>query len=196
MDYVAAMNVALAYHKLRDDWRDDRSLPSAAGASIIQSAYRRVEAAWPDKCAAIVQWLNEVHDFEARGLQQPDPPANATGRALGELFVYQKGDFWEDPLRAMGDGIGRFIYLMDAYDDLPQDVKRHRYNPLAGFSAQPDYEDFCRSALTLAVADAARAFELLPVVRDADILRNILYSGIWSKYAAIQKRREDGKKER
>ena len=96
----------------------------------------------------------------------------------------------------MGDGLGRFIYLMDAYDDLPQDVKRHRYNPLKSYSEQPDYEEFCRSALMLPVADAARAFELLPVVRDADIIRNTLYSGIWSKYAAIQKRREDGKKER
>ena len=53
-----------------------------------------------------------------------------------------------------------------------------------------------RNALVLAVADATREFELLPIERDADVLRNILYSGIWSKYALIRKKRDHGIEER
>ena len=43
--------------------------------------------------------------------------------------------------------------------------------------------------MTMMVADAADAFERLPVVTDSDIIRNVLYSGIWSKYALLQSKR-------
>jgi hypothetical protein len=47
------------------------------------------------------------------------------------------------------------------------------------------------------VAEATAAFEELPCVFDVDLLRNILYDGIWSKYRKIrqQKREEENKNE-
>ncbi|MBR1560315.1 MAG: hypothetical protein IJ646_08775 [Clostridia bacterium] len=195
MDYVADMNVALAYHKCLDNWLDDRSVLSLSEAKLLKSAYRKVSGLYPQKCAAIERWLDDIHVMERSGLQAIDPPVNATGRLLGELFVY-RDDVWADTLREVGDGLGRFIYLMDAWDDLPEDMKRKRYNPLKGYARRADYDAFCQSALMLSVADATRAFELLPIVRDADILRNILYSGVWSKYALIRNKRESGKKEK
>ena len=35
------------------------------------------------------------------------------------------------------------------------------------------------------------AFEQLPLVEDLSILRNILYSGVWTKYQAIQRKRAE-----
>lgn len=190
LDYVADMNVALAYHKCLDDWRDDKNVLSAGEARLLKRAYEGVAARSPDKCAAITQWLDEIHEIEAAGLQAVDPPVNATGRALGTLFAWRPEDYWAGELAALGDGLGRFIYLMDAYDDLPEDVRKNRYNPLKTLRARDDYEEFCRAALMMAVADAARAFEAMPIVRDADILRNILYSGIWTKYVMIRNKRK------
>jgi hypothetical protein len=83
---------------------------------------------------------------------------------------------------------------MDAYDDMPADLKRGRYNPLKAHASRTDYEDFCRDAMMMAVADATREFEMLPIVKDADILRNVLYSGLWSRYVQIQNKREGHKK--
>lgn len=193
MDYVADMNVALAYHKCLDNWMDDRSVPSAAEARLLRRAYRRVERAFPEKCRAITEWLDEIHAIEASGIEQIDPPVNGTGRMLGELFAYRE-DAWTPLLRAVGDGLGRFIYFMDAYEDLPEDLRRRRYNPLKAYHEQPDYEEMCRKALTMMVADATQAYEQLPIVLDADILQNILYSGVWSKYAYLQKKREPRRK--
>ena len=39
------------------------------------------------------------------------------------------------------------------------------------------------------VDESAAVFERLPVVRDADIMRNILYSGVWLRYNAEMARR-------
>ena len=189
MDYAADMNLALAYHKLRDNWLDDRSLPSAAEARMLRAAYKKVSAAFPGKCEAIECWLDEIHRLEKADSQQVDLPVNATGRMLGELFVYPRDALWAEQLRAVGDGLGRFIYFMDAYEDLEEDMRKSRYNPLRALHELPDYEEICRDALMMMAADAAQAFEALPILLDADIARNILYSGIWSKYAAIQKKR-------
>jgi hypothetical protein len=43
------------------------------------------------------------------------------------------------------------------------------------------------------IAECCRAFERLPIVENAGILRNILYSGIWTKFAAVYKRRKENK---
>ena len=196
LDYVADMNAALAYHKCMDDWLDDKNLAARAEAGLLKKAYKQVEARYPDKCAAIEVWLRQIHEIEAANEQSIDLPVNSTGRALGTLFVWRDGDMWSELLREIGDGLGRFIYLMDAYDDLPEDLRKGRYNPLKAWQGREDYEDMCRSAMTMAVADATRAFEMLPIVQDADILRNILYSGIWSKYVMIRNKRDSGKKER
>lgn len=196
MEYCADMNVALSYHKCLDNWRDDKNAVSAAEARLLKAAYDRVAAAWPEQCKAIEAWLDDIHRMEASGLEQIDPPVNATGRMLARLFQYKAGDVWSESLGVIGDGLGRFIYLMDAYDDLPRDIRHGQYNPLKPLRDRPDFEDFCRDAMLMAVADATREFELLPIVEDADVLRNILYSGIWSKYVLIRKKREPKIKEK
>lgn len=189
-EYVADMNIALAYHKCLDNWRDDKNLPSAAEAKLLRHAYEQVETLYPDKCRAIESWLDEIHRIEDQKLNQIDPPVNATGKMMGELFVYDAGDIWADSLRIIGDGLGRFIYMMDAYDDLPGDLRHHRYNPLSAYKDNEDFEDMCKSAMLMMVADCTQEFEKLPILLDADIIRNVLYSGLWSKYAMIQKKKE------
>ena len=183
--YCADMNIALAYHKCHDDWVDDHSLAGKAEMMLLRRAYAQVEKRYPQKCAAIEQTLHEIDTLERVGSLEPDAPANLTARMLGEIFVY-RNDHWAVPLRTIGEGLGRFIYLMDAYDDLPADIRRKRYNPLIRYHGQPDYESICRDGLTFVIAEATQAFELLPLVKDVDILRNILYSGIWMRYRQKQ----------
>lgn len=53
-------------------------------------------------------------------------------------------------------------------------------------SRQPGYEEEIRDIFELLLARCARSFERLPCVEDADLLRNILYSGVWLKYNCKQ----------
>ena len=189
MAYVADINVALAYHKLQDDWLDDRNPISAGEAALLRRAYKRVERERPGQCAAIETWLREIHALESAGKPEIDPPVNATGRMLAELFVWPDQDMWSEELRAIGDGLGRFVYFMDAYDDLSRDMRKGNYNPLKALRDREDYEQLCQTAMMMMIADATDAFERLPVVLDADIIRNVLYSGVWSRYAYLQNKR-------
>lgn len=185
MDYAVDLNVALAYHKCMDNWQDDRSLASAAAARALERAYRTARTRRPEKCLAIERWMEEIREFEGRGLEEIDPPMNMTGKMLGTLFQY-RDDYWAEQLYKMGDGLGRFIYFMDAYDDLESDVRHRKFNPLKAMMHQENFEEICKDGLTMMMADCADAFEQLPVVKDADLIRNILYSGVWAKYGYIQ----------
>lgn len=192
MEYAVDLNVALAYHKCADNWQDDKNPVFAAAMQALKGAYRKASERQPGKCRAILAWMDGIREIETSGREEIDPPMNLTGQMLGELFACRE-DFFSEDLRRMGDGLGRFIYFMDAYDDLEKDVRRKKYNPLKSIMRQQDFEEICKDALTMAMADCADAFERLPIVKDADLIRNILYSGVWAKYGYIQTQKAKSK---
>lgn len=193
MEYAVDLNVALAYHKCADNWQDDRNPAYAAAMRALKSAYQRASAHRPAQCRAIEEWMDGIRAIEQSGAEEIDPPMNLTGKMLGTLFQIDPEDFWADQLFQMGDGLGRFIYFMDAYDDLKKDVKHGKYNPLKPMMHQENFEQICREGLMMMMADCADAFERLPVVKDADLIRNILYSGVWAKYGYIQNKKAKSK---
>ncbi len=191
--YCADMNIALSYHKCMDNWQDDRSLLGRGEAALLAKSYERVKTLYPEKCRTIEECLAEISQLEKAGDESLDGAANLTAQMLGAIYRYKEHDYWAATLAQMGQGLGRFIYLMDAYDDLPGDLRKKRYNPLAAHHQREDYETFARECLTMLIAECTEAFETLPVVQDADLLRNILYNGCWLRYHALQKRRDKNK---
>ena len=65
------------------------------------------------------------------------------------------------------------------------------YNPLIQLmhccnNDQEKFDKSCRLMMTSMLSEAAKIFERLPILLHADIIRNVLYSGVWSKYEYIQ----------
>lgn len=183
--YAADMSILLFRDKCMDDWNDERKITRRAAAEMFRKSYRRIQAQYPQKCKAVQAQLDLLHQMEQQNESNPDLPAGCFGTLLGELFVW-KEDEWADNLRQVGFYLGKFIYLLDAYDDLARDEKKGAYNPLRSLSRQPGYEEEMRDIFELLLARCARSFERLPCVEDADLLRNILYSGVWLKYNCKQ----------
>lgn len=118
-----------------------------------------------------------------------ETPANAFGGLMADLFTV-KEDRWTPVLRQFGRSLGKLIYFMDAACDLEADRKKNQYNPLALLGIQSG-ADF-RPQLTLLAGDAAEAFECLPIVQDAALLQNILYSGVWTRFDAAFAAKQEG----
>lgn len=180
-EYGADMNVALAYYNCMDDWFDDHNLLSLAKAKILKGETDTLAGEYPRQICAIKDCLHDLSEVEKNRSINPDDGANIFGRLMGELFVRTE-DRWSEHLRSLGMNLGRFIYLMDACLDLKKDSKKGIYNPIASM------RDLDRSgALSMFIADCTRDFEILPIVKDVDILRNILYSGVWTRYRLAEK---------
>lgn len=177
-DYAADMTIALTYHKCLDDWQDDKNLPAKAASAWLKKAYTQVKAAYPRQCEAIEAALRALTDVEKQRDPSPDAAAKCFGQLMAELFVMQE-DYWSGALRAFGYSLGRYIYLLDATCDYDKDIKKGSYNPVILMGKKP--EDM-RPTLELLLGDASAAFEKLPLIQDEEILRNILYSGVWLGY--------------
>lgn len=187
--YCCDMNLALAYHKCMDDWHDDRSPTGRAEAALLSRGYHEVQKRHPQKCRQVEDCLQALSRLEKSADASLDEAANLSANLLGILYRYRE-DLWADTLTRMGEGLGRFIYLMDAYDDLEADMRHRRFNPLIPLREQPDFEDRVKESLMLLIAEATDAFETLPLVQDMDILRNILYAGCWTRFEQKKQQRE------
>ncbi len=119
-----------------------------------------------------------------------DKMSGCFGKIMEEIFAYRE-DMWEPTLRRMGFYLGKFIYLLDAYEDVEKDVENENYNPFTGDYIIKGFEERVRQILIMMLAESCREFEKLPIIKYADILRNILYSGVWCRFEEVSKKRRE-----
>ncbi len=181
--YAADMNIALAYHNCIDDWQDDKNILKYAQATMLKRKYASIQKKYPRQCGFIAEGMRSLGHLEKEGAGNLDAAANCFGGMMSELFVY-KEDHWSPSLRRMAAAMGRFIYTMDAYEDIQGDIKKNRYNPLSRIYRRSDFEKYCADVLKMHISECVVEFEKLPLVQDVDILRNMLYSGVWTRYYA------------
>ena len=195
-DYTADMTMLLSYYKCMDDWDDEKNFGRLLYALTIKRDIGAVRSKYPAKCEFIEKKLAEIKAIENRRERGIDAASGTFGEIMAEVFLWRR-DEWERDLREIGFFLGKFIYLLDAYDDLEEDRKSGGYNVLVPRSGQPGFQRECRKILVMMMSECARAFERLPLIENADILRNILYSGVWNKYNAAyheaRKRAEETK---
>ena len=184
-DYAADMNVLLARLNALDDWEDDRAPLKWAEAKLLERAADEAAERNPRQWAVIRESMAELADVERRREPSPDPGANAVGRLMGEVFVLRE-DRWAPTLRTLGRELGRFIYLLDAVTDRKRDERRGLYNPVSAMAAEGATPEEIREILLGLMADATAAWEALPLLRDAEIQRSILYAGIWKRLPAMK----------
>ncbi len=188
-EYVADMNIALSYYHLLDDWQDEKRITGLAGSKALKKAYKRIRNKYPRQCEGIKNSLHRLNEYEKNQETNIDIVSRCFGELMSELFVYRQ-DMWEENLRKVGFYLGKFIYILDAYDDLEKDIKNKSYNPLITISKTSSYEENCLNMLTMMMAETTKEFEKLPCLLDIDILRNILYEGVWTKLNTKNKRNE------
>lgn len=179
IEYAADISVILSYEKLLDDKSDEKSLISAAAEKALKSAYQKACTRQAQKAGLISTQLKQLYAAE-RANAEIDTLANLFGKCMATVFDYGD-DMWRQRLCEFGESLGRFIYVLDAYADFAKDKKKGRYNPLSSNGDE--------SILQVLMGETSELFEKLPVVQDAGIIRNIIYSGIWLRYYAQTKKK-------
>lgn len=188
-DYGADMNVLFTYYKCRDDWEDDHKALKLGYGKLLKGAYRKIQSDYSEKVKKIDSLMRELSREEKAGNEDIDKMAGLFGDIMGEIFAVRK-DEWEESLRTLGCFLGKYIYLLDAYEDIEEDIKKNRYNPLKKRYENPDFDEEIKMILTMMMAGCSKEFEKLPIIENAEILRNILYSGVWYRYDVVRAERE------
>lgn len=181
LEVVADESVILAYWQLRDKVRDEGFWPGL-GARLICGlywfCYRRAARRQPGFNHTVAQQLAALHRLEDENCPSLDQPADAFATLL-RAAVPPSGDEAHD--RTMAQllyHLGRWIYLIDARDDLQQDRRKGNYNPIhLRFGDQPCDED-----LTLTLNHSQRlicsACSLLDLGQQEGLVENVIYLGL------------------
>lgn len=175
LDFAADLDILLAWHKLKDDWRDERKWTAPGGKLLLRRAARKAAARAPALASAIQGGIAELTDLERQGCKELDAAADAFARmmrAVGE----------EAPLQGRGKRVlphvlchmGRWVYLMDAWEDRAKDQKSGAYNP---FLAAGAGKERARFLLAVSQNEAAGAYGLLEVRSHRGLLDNIIFEG-------------------
>ena len=185
--YAADMNIILSYYSCVDDWNDEKEMKKKLMAKALHHKSEKAGSLYPEKARLIKEKLDQLHELENRSRAGAsssmllDEAGGIFGDLMAEIFDYQH-DAWGPALRQVGYYLGKYIYILDAYDDLEKDAASGSFNPLAAMRDNPKLDDYVQGILTMTISSCTAAFETLPIVENIDILRNILYSGIWCKF--------------
>ena len=188
LNYCADASALLSYQKCRDDKIDERGFKKLRAQIMmlfLSSAYKKAKRRYPELDRKIEEELRRLHDYETTAAE---PSADIPAAIFGELMraICSEGlDGTEGRLAAeIGQTLGRWIYLVDAADDLADDRRKNRFNPYAKlFGDPPTKEDAetLRTALKAILCETERAYLLMgepPCPELKEILSNILYLGL------------------
>ena len=187
-EYAADMNVLLTYYKCLDDWKDDRKYLQLLLSRMLERKTGECRQKYRQKLENITSAMEKLARAEEEDVNDLDEMAGRFGQVMAQIMVYRH-DEWEPGLHRFGFYLGKFIYLLDAYEDIEEDLKRGRYNPLKKRYQDPDFEQVCQDILVMMMSACCREFEQLPILENVEILRNILYSGVWGRYETVRRQR-------
>lgn len=206
IDYSSDINIILAYNNMKDKWEDDKSKIALMGMAAFKKVYKKLKINYPEKCAIINQRLEELSLLEKSNCESLDAAAEPFAKLMEVVMDYEKlDDNSRQALRWMGYNLGKWIYLIDAFDDLEDDVKNSSYNPLINHfkysgndmcTFKNEIKDQVEFILLYCLGEASKAFELLDTKENKGILENILYMGMLSKTDKILCQRSCGKGEK
>ncbi len=202
LDRCADASVMLVYYKLRDTIADTKGLKRlAARFALIPAARHRRRAAARDAAmdAAMAEYIKAQTAMESARTPSTDAAAEPTALLLSYLCQTASNDEKQQRvLSRLGYCVGRWIYLMDAADDLEEDSVSGNYNPLlTGHGGMPlskeqlaAYRERVRLSLNSSLAECKAAYELLTIHRFDGILRNILEHGMMQAQHKVLGREE------
>lgn len=190
LDLCADASVLLVYYKLHDTVADSKGMKRLAAriARVFAARHRRRAATFqPELDTAMAAYIQAQTAIETACSSSTDAAAEPTAELLALLCRQASDDEKQQRvLSRFGYCLGRWIYLMDAADDLKEDAVSGNYNPLLEDNRSAALSDeqlaACRERVHLSLngslAECKAAYELLNIRRFDGILRNILEYGM------------------
>lgn len=191
LDSAADSSVLLVYWKLKDQWSDERGwkkLPALLLLGLFFPVFRRARRRNGDLNAAIGGHIARLSQLEADGCPSIDRTADQFAQIMGAMVPPGWPEAQRRALNQLLYHLGRWIYLIDAWDDLKEDLKHHQYNPISlryelalsdldqekGARARETLERTLLHSENLAIS----AFHLDDFGYSSPIIENILCAGL------------------
>ena len=203
MRLAGGVTVIMAYYKLSDTIADSgffKRLAARLARAFLKKGFGKARKAYPDIEVSAKEMMRAQLLAEKNG-SGIDASADPTAKMISSLCErLAEDEMTKRVLSSFGYYLGRWIYLIDAADDLEKDIKHRSFNPFIGELKDTPEEtaEFCNETLNMTAAQLIRAYELLEIGAYKEILDNIVYYGLsfQQRYCLFEKKRQGKKKKR
>jgi len=191
LELAADESMILAWYKLSDDIADRTALsalPFRILRSLLRRGYRRAAQARPAFDRKVKENLEQLHLLEAARSPRLDRVADTFAGILSAAAGTEHAHAAQSrTMEQLLYHLGRWIYLIDAWDDLAEDQKHNRYNPLdARFAGKPEQErEYVETTMTHSIRLIWSAANLLELGSWQPLVENILFLGLPSVQQAV-----------
>lgn len=191
---AADMTVVLGWWKLADSAQDKR-VPARWGyklaCSVLRRAYRRAAERQPAFAAAAETQLRELQALEQENCPSLDAVADKFASILRAVGESQPSEALRRIIGELLYHLGRIVYILDAADDLEEDIRQDAYNPLrfrfglADGRMTAEDERTLRASLQHSHNALTGAYALMGDNPYSGILSNIIYLGLPTAAQAV-----------
>lgn len=184
--YAADMSVLISYCVLKADFHMERQLSRRSSLKTLHKGYERIICRYERQAKAMETYIKKRSIAEAGREKNLDAISGLTGEMLGELFDFRKDEYSEE-LRSIGFYLGKFCYLLDAYENLEADRKKGVYNPFLLWKTDNKKEDldtFVRLILSSMTAEGRKSFERLSLKRHKELLKVCINNNVFPELQA------------
>lgn len=183
LETAADESVILSYWKLRDTVQDGgfwKSLGARTLSQLLRQAYRKAAASQPAFDDTVRSCLEELQGLERENTPSLDRTADTFARILRAAAPHSGDEARDRAVAQLLYHVGRWIYLVDAWDDLEEDAASGDYNPIrARFPEGAEAaRDYLRTTLRHSLNLAASAYCLVDFSCWGPVIGNILYLGL------------------
>jgi hypothetical protein len=196
IDYAADILLLLAYFKMKDDYQDEKKKKAAVGAILLRRVFKSLSASKKEKCRIVKDKLEELSALEKEKCPSIDRSAEPFAKLMEEVFDTGDQEDLRQVYRRIGYHIGKWIYLVDAFDDIEDNDKNNAYNPLIcqfGYLPEKETAEEFRNRirervernLLLYLAEIAKSCEQLNFEKNKGLIENIIYFGLMRKTEEI-----------
>ena len=191
--YASALSVLLTWYKLSDTVQDEgffKRMGARLGQLFFRRAFRRAKHDFPELAEKIRSEMEQQAAVEREENPSLDACCAPTAEILGFVFAsLGKDDTERFVLHDFGYALGRWIYTIDAADDLEEDLKAGAFNPFIGrfglrgcTSLTPEQKKVadaeCNACLNLNAARIGAAMNLIDFGRFSTLIDNVVRLGL------------------
>ncbi len=186
-ELCADYSIVLYYWKLKDSAADEGfwgKVKARAAILLFKPAYKKARKNIPDFDEKVCYNLSQLSALEKSACTSIDETSEKFAYILAAASELRKDEAEKRILNQLLYHLGRIIYILDAIDDLKDDVKSGAYNPVAirydtaDGSLNEESRNELRITINHSAAMVSTAFELLPGGMWTPVLANIIYLGI------------------
>ena len=136
IEYAGDVMLILAWYKMLDDANDEGKLYAKASARLLKRLHRKLVQKYPALCDGIEINLAKLNGLEKARCASLDEAAESFSKIMEVIFregarlLYPTSQHLHETFGRTGYHMGKWIYLIDAADDIEENIESGAYNPL------------------------------------------------------------------